>query len=131
MGDKDEETKKKMYESLQRRKNNTQKLYIYHNKMKVNEQFGRKMNQDVDGNRKYFWNELSNEKGGKVESCSRMEMGGWHRERIKYKGFGRNILKIFIIQILRDRLQSTCVALMGIGEATTLKESQLGEQKLK
>ena len=27
----------------------------------------------------------------------RMEMGGWHRERMKYEGFGRSILKICII----------------------------------
>ena len=35
-------------------------------KNKVNEQFGRKMNKDVNGNRKLFWKEVSNTKGGKV-----------------------------------------------------------------
>ena len=28
------------------------------------------MNEDVNGSRKLFWKEVSNEKGGKVESCS-------------------------------------------------------------
>ena len=34
-------------------------------KKKVNEQFGRKMNDDVNGNRKLFLKEVSNVKGGK------------------------------------------------------------------
>ena len=33
----------------------------------VNEQFGRKMNEDVNENSKLFWKEVSNAKGGKVE----------------------------------------------------------------
>ena len=37
----------------------------------VNEQFGKKMNEDVNGYRTLFWKELSNVKGGKVESGSR------------------------------------------------------------
>ena len=43
--------------------------------MKVNEQFGRKVNEDVNGNRKLFWKEVSNEKGGKSEICSRIKNG--------------------------------------------------------
>ena len=34
-------------------------------KKKVNEQFGRKMNEALNGNRKLFWKEVSNAKGGK------------------------------------------------------------------
>ena len=30
---------------------------------------------DVNGNRKLFWKEVSNAKGGKVESCSRIKDG--------------------------------------------------------
>ena len=41
----------------------------------INEQFGRKINKDVIGNRKLFWKEVSNVKGGKVESCSRVKDG--------------------------------------------------------
>ena len=40
-----------------------------------NEQIGRKMNEDVKGNRELFWMEMSNTKGGNVESCSRIEYG--------------------------------------------------------
>ena len=38
-------------------------------KKKINEQFGRKMNGDKNGNMKLFWKEMSNAKGGKLESC--------------------------------------------------------------
>ena len=51
------------------------KRCIIQSKKKVNEQFGRKMNEDVNGNRKLFWKEMSNAKGGKVESCSRVKDG--------------------------------------------------------
>ena len=42
------------------------KSCIYQNK-KVNEQFGRKMNEDVNGNGKLFWKEASNVKGGELQ----------------------------------------------------------------
>ena len=44
----------------------------------VQEQFGRKLNQGVNVNRKLLWKEGNNPNGGKVESCSRIkeEMGG-------------------------------------------------------
>ena len=48
------------------------KRCIYQSKKEVNEQFGRKMNRDVDGNRKLFWKEV---KGVKVESCDRIKDG--------------------------------------------------------
>ena len=59
--------------------------------MKLNEQFGRKINVDVNRNRILFWKKGSNVKGGKVESCSRIKVGKGrlHKERMKYKGFGR------------------------------------------
>ena len=50
-------------------------MCIYKNKKKVNEQFGRKMNEDVNGNRKLFWKEVSNVKGGNMESFSRIKDG--------------------------------------------------------
>ena len=58
-----------MNRSLQRRK------VIYQSKKEVNEQFGSKMNQDVNGNKKLFWKEASNAKEGKVNSCSRIKDG--------------------------------------------------------
>ena len=51
------------------------KRCIYKCKKKVNEQFGRKMDEDVNGNRILFWKEVSNARGGKVESCSRIKNG--------------------------------------------------------
>ena len=33
------------------------------------------MSQDVDGNRKLFWTEVSKENGGKMESCNRIKDG--------------------------------------------------------
>ena len=54
------------------------KRCIIQNKKKVNEQFGRKMNEDVNGNRKLFWKEVNNAKRGKwrVAARERMEVGG-------------------------------------------------------
>ena len=54
------------------------KRSIYQSKKIANEQFGRKMNQNVNGNRKLFWKEVNKGEGGNVESCSRMkeEKGG-------------------------------------------------------
>ena len=51
------------------------KRCVYQSKTKVNEQFGRKMNDDVNGNRKLFWKEVSNVKGGEVENCSKIKDG--------------------------------------------------------
>ena len=64
------------------------KRCIIQRKKKVNEQFGRKMNEDMNRNRKLFWKEVSNAKGGKVDSCSRVKDGygrlaTWHRVRMK------------------------------------------------
>ena len=49
------------------------KRFIYQSNNKVNEKFGEKMNEDVNGNMKLFWKEVSNVKGGKVESYSRIK----------------------------------------------------------
>ena len=46
-------------------------MYIYQIKKEVKGQFGRKMNQDVNGNRKLLWKGVNN--GGKVENCSRIK----------------------------------------------------------
>ena len=50
------------------------KRCIIKSKKKVNEQFERNMNEDVNGNRKLFWKEVSNARG-KVESCSKIKEG--------------------------------------------------------
>ena len=46
---------------------------MYISEKTINEQFGRNMNQDVNGNKKLLWKELSKANGGKVESCSRIK----------------------------------------------------------
>ena len=39
-------------------------MYLSEQKKKLNEMFGRKMNQDIDGNRKLFWKEVCKVNGG-------------------------------------------------------------------
>ena len=39
------------------------------------------MNEDVNGNRKLFWKEVSNAKEGKVESCGRVKDGNERLEQ--------------------------------------------------
>ena len=53
-----EETKERCLEAYREEKRKSNK--------KVNEQFRRKMSEAVNGNRKLFWNEVSNAEGGKV-----------------------------------------------------------------
>ena len=60
-----EEAKERCMEAY-REENRKVKMCIIQSKKKVNEQFGRKMNEDVGGNRKLFWKEWSNAKGGMV-----------------------------------------------------------------
>ena len=67
MAARDEETKERCMEANREEKGKV-KMCIIQSKKKVNEQFGRKMNEDVNGNKKLFWKEVSNRKGGKVES---------------------------------------------------------------
>ena len=50
-------------------------MYLSEQKKKLNEMFGRKMNQDIDGNRKLFWKEVCKVNGGKFEGCSRIKDG--------------------------------------------------------
>ena len=73
-----------MYGSIQREKRKVKRCVI-HSKKKVNKKFRRKMNEDVNGNGKLFWKEVSNAKGGKVESFSRVKDGNGrlHRGRTK------------------------------------------------
>ena len=41
------------------------------------------MNEDVNGYRKLFWKEVSNAKGEKVESCSRVKDGDGRLEQVE------------------------------------------------
>ena len=51
--------------------------FIYQSKKGVNKQFGRKMNQNIYGNRKLLLEEVSNVNGRKMESCSRIKDEKW------------------------------------------------------
>ena len=66
--------KKDVWKRIERRREMLKRCTTQ-SKKKVNEQFGKKMNEDVNGNRKLFWKEVGNAKGGKVESCSRVQDG--------------------------------------------------------
>ena len=59
---------------------------------KVYKQFGRKMKEGVNGNRKLLWKEASNMKE-KVDSCSRIKDWKWEVGTRR----GRSILKICIM----------------------------------
>ena len=70
----DEEAKERCMEAYREEKRKVKRCIIQRKK-KANKQFGRKTNEDVTGNRKLFWKEVSNVKGGKVKSCSRKKDG--------------------------------------------------------
>ena len=69
LGARDAGARERCLEVYKEEKRNV-KRRIYQSKEEVQEQFGRKMNQDVNGNRKLFWREVIKANGGKVEnSC--------------------------------------------------------------
>ena len=74
------------------------KGFIYQNKEEVQEQYGRKMNQYVNGNRKLFWKEVSKANGRQVENSNRIKDGNGRLrlEEAEVEGFGRNIMRICI-----------------------------------
>ena len=62
----DEETKERCMEAYREEKRKVKRCIIQ-SKKKVNEQFGRKMYEDVNRNRKLYWKEASNRKGGELQ----------------------------------------------------------------
>ena len=80
-----------------KRKRERLKRFIYQNKKEVQEQFERKMNQDVNGNRKLFWKEVSKANGGKVENSNRIKDGNGRLVLKEDEGFGRIIMRICLI----------------------------------
>ena len=57
----DEEAKERCMEAYREEKRKVKRC-IYDSKNKVNEQFGRKINEEMNGNRNLFWKEVSNAK---------------------------------------------------------------------
>ena len=62
----DEETKERCMETYREEKRKVKRCIIQ-SKKKVKEQFGRKMNEDVNGNWRLFWEEVSNVKRGELQ----------------------------------------------------------------
>ena len=60
----DEEANERCMETYKEEKRKVNR-FIFQKKKKVNEQFGRKINEDTNGNRKLFLKEVSNEKGAR------------------------------------------------------------------
>ena len=76
---------------------------------------------------------MSNAKGEKVESCSRIKEGNRKlaQGEDEVQKIWKEYFEICITLILSNRLQSTYVALMGFREVSISKESQLEELRLK
>ena len=72
--DRDEEAKERCLE-VYKEENREVKRCIYQSKNEAQEQFGKKVNQVGNGNRKLFWKMVSKANGGKVKSCSRIKDG--------------------------------------------------------
>ena len=104
----DEEAKERCMEAYREDKRKV-KRRIYQSKKKVIEQFGRKTNEDMNVNRTLFLKEVSNGKGGKVESCSRIKNG--NGRLVQGEDEGRKIWKDYFEGLYnidtQNRLQST------------------------
>ena len=60
--------KKDVWICTEKKKERLKGVYIgVKRKKEVNEQFRRKMNEDMNGNKKLFWKELSKMKGGELQ----------------------------------------------------------------
>ena len=100
-------------------------------KKRDNEQFGRKMKQDVEGNRKLFWKEVSKMKGEKVESCSKIkDRNDWVALR---EDEVRRILKDYFEDLYNIDIQEQVAVHMcgfdGIRRSNSSVESRLGGLK--
>ena len=88
------------------------------------------MNEDVNGNRKLFWKELNNAKGGKVENCTRIKDGNGRlaqgEDEVR-KTWKENFEGLYNI----GTQERVAIHMMGFGEVTTLEESQMEELRLR
>ena len=88
------------------------------------------MNEDVNGNRKLFWKDVSNAKRGKVESCSRIKDG--NRRLAQGEDELRKILKEYVEHMYNiDTQEQVEVHMCGFGEVSTSDETQLEQLRLK
>ena len=72
LGARDEDAEVR-YLEVYKEENTKIKRCNHQNKKEVNEQFKRKMNQDMNKNRKLFWKEIGKANDGKRESCSKIK----------------------------------------------------------
>ena len=63
----------KIYRKFREKKREELRGVYISEKKELNEQFGRMMNQDVSGNRKFFNEEEDNVNNGKVQNCNRIK----------------------------------------------------------
>ena len=105
LGAKDEDAKERCLEVYNEEKRKV-KRFIYQSKEEVQEKFGRKINQDVNENRKLFWKEVRKAHGGKVENCSRMKD---ENRRLALEEV--EVTRIWN-EYFEDLYNNTCVALM-------------------
>ena len=66
LGPKDEMQKKNVWKFTIKKREKVKRC-INQSRKEVQEQFGRKINQDANGNREFFWKEVSETNDGKVE----------------------------------------------------------------
>ena len=117
-----DEEKKRCLEAYSKERRKVKRC-IYQRKKKVNEQFGKKMDEDVNGNRKLLWNKMRY-----VKSCSRIKDGNERLEQ-KEDEVGR-IWKEYVEDLYNIDTQKQ-VALMEFREVTILGDSQLEELRLR
>ena len=64
-----------MFENLHKEEKRKVKRCIFQSKKEVQEQFGRKMNEDLNGNRKLFCKAVSKVNGGKGKISNKIKDG--------------------------------------------------------
>ena len=73
MGARDEDARERCLEVHKEEKRKVKRCI--QSKEEIQEHFGRKVNQDVNGKRKLFWKKVSKANGGKVENSNRIKDG--------------------------------------------------------
>ena len=91
------------------------------------------MNENVNGNRKLFWKEVSSAKGGKVESCTRIKdgNGGLAQEEDESLKIWKDYFEDLYNIDTQEQIAVPIWALMAFGEVNTSEESQLQELRLR
>ena len=74
LGARDEDARERCLEVYKEEKRKVKRC-IYQSKKEIQEQLGRKINQDVNGNRKLFWKEVNKVNGGNVENSKLIKDG--------------------------------------------------------